>query len=317
MLRLAAGTVAAAAATAAWAAPEPIDEEGFVRIGGIEQWVGIRGRDRTRPVLLFLHGGPCDAQSPHLSLFAPWEERYVVAQWDQRGCGKTYEKNGNTTPDVTFERITQDAFEVSQYVLRRLGRRKLVLVGHSWGALLGLEVARRRPELFDAFVGTGQPVSAKGIVDRMMSSAITRAQAAGDAAAVAELKQTSEQEMMTDQKKFVGLLVKWTEPFIASDQTYIRTPSAFPNDFCGAKLNPSLLTADARTGGYKLPLPYFVIQGKNDNRTLPSEARAFFDKVHAPMKEYTAIHGGHFAFVTNASGFLDALASDLKRLRIS
>ena len=79
----------------------------------------------------------------------------------------------------------------------------------------------------------------------------------------------------------------------------------------------SLLTADARTGGYKLPLPYFVIQGKDDNRTLPSEARAFFDKVHAPVKNYTTIEGGHFAFVTNSSGFLNALGDDLKRLQIS
>ena len=317
MIRFAVGTVAAAATTTSWAAPEPIDEEGFVRIGGIGQWTGIRGRDRSRPVLLFLHGGPCDAQSPHLSLFAPWEERYVVAQWDQRGCGKTYEKNGNATPDVTFERITHDTIEVARHVLGRLGARKLVLVGHSWGALLGLQVVRMRPELFHAFVGTGQPVSAKAIVDRMVSSAISRANAAGDGAAVAELKRTSEQEMMSDQGKFVGLLVKWTEPFIVSDQNYIHTPSAFPNDFCGAKLNPSLLTVDARTGGYDLPLPYFVIQGRDDNRTLPTEARAFFDKVHAPMKNYTVIDGGHFAFVTNASGFLDALANDLKRLRIS
>ena len=317
MLRLAAVTAATVAATAAWAAPTPIDEEGFTPIGGIDQWIAIRGRDRSRPALLFLHGGPCDAQSPHLSLFAPWEERYVVAQWDQRGSGKTFNRNGTATPDVTFERITQDTVEVARHVLGRLGARKLVLVGHSWGALLGLQVARLKPELFFAFVGTGQPVSAKSIVDRMVSSAISRANAAGDAAAVTELKRTSEQELMSDQTKFIGLLVKWTEPFIASDQGYIHTPSAFPNDFCGAKLNPSLLTADARTGGYDLPLPYFVIQGRDDNRTLPTEARAFFDNVHAPVKNYTAIDGGHFAFVTDSEGFLDALQRDLRKLNIS
>ena len=316
MLRLAAAAATTVGA-AAWAAPGPIEEEGVARIGGIDQWISIRGRDRSRPALLFLHGGPCDAQSPHLSLFAGWEERYVVAQWDQRGSGKTFEKNGTATPDVTFERITQDTVEVSRHVLGRLGARKLILVGHSWGALLGLEVARLKPELFYAFVGTGQPVGAKAIVDRMVSSAIARAGAADDAAAVAELKRTSEQEMMDDPKKFVGLLVKWTQPFIDADQAYLHTPSSFPNDFCEAKLNPSLLTVDARTGGYDLPVPYFVIQGRDDNRTLPAEARAFFDKVHAPMKAYTAIDGGHFAFVTNSAGFLSALDADLKRLSIS
>lgn len=317
MLRLGAVTVTAAAVTAAWAAPEPIDEEGFAIIGGIDQWIAIRGRDRSRPALLFLHGGPCDAQSPHLSLFAPWEERYVVAQWDQRGSGKTFEKNGTATPDMTFERITQDAVEVARHVLGRLGARKLVLVGHSWGALLGLHVTHRRPELFHAFVGTGQPVSGKGIVDRMVSSAIARAGAAGDTAAVAELRQTSEQELMGDPRKFVDLLVKWMEPFIPADGPYLNAPSAFPNDFCEAKLDPWLLTVDARTEGYDLRIPYFVIQGRDDNRTPPDDARAFFDKVHAPVKNYTAIDGGHFAFVTNSAGFLNALDSDLSRLGIS
>jgi pimeloyl-ACP methyl ester carboxylesterase len=317
LLRLAAGTAAMVAAGVAWAAPEPIDEEGFASIGGIDQWVAIRGKDRSRPAILFLHGGPCDAQSPHLSLFAPWEERYVVAQWDQRGSGKTFDKNGSSTPDVTFERIARDSVEVAQHVLARLGRRKLILVGHSWGALLGLQAARLRPELFYALVGTGQPVSAKDIVDRMQSSAIARAQAADDGSAVAELKRTSEEELMDDPNKFVNLLVKWTEPFIAADQAYLHTPSAFPNNFCEAKLNPSLLVVDARTGGYHLPVPYFVIQGRDDNRTLPNEAKAFFERVHAPVKEYTAIDGGHFAFATNPTGFLNALDSDLHRLGMS
>ena len=99
LLSLAALPAAIAVAPAVCASPRPIAEEGFVPIGGIEQWVAIRGHDRSRTAILFLHGGPCDAQSPHLSLFASWEERYVVAQWDQRGSGKTFEKNGpSTTP---------------------------------------------------------------------------------------------------------------------------------------------------------------------------------------------------------------------------
>jgi pimeloyl-ACP methyl ester carboxylesterase len=142
LLGLAAGITASALAPNASATLQPINEEGFVRIGGIDQWVAIRGRDRSRPAILFLHGGPCDAQSPHLSLFAPWEERYIVAQWDQRGSGKTFTNNGISTPDMTFERITHNAVEVTQNVLHRIGRRKLILIGHSWGALLDLHVVR-------------------------------------------------------------------------------------------------------------------------------------------------------------------------------
>lgn len=316
LLSLAAGTAASALAPAAWSSPQPIDEEGFVSIGGIDQWVAIRGRDRSRPAILFLHGGPCDAQSPHLSLFAPWEERYVVAQWDQRGSGKTFTKNGDSTPDMTIERIAKDAVEVTQNVLRRIGRNKLILVGHSWGALLGLRVVRLRPDLFHAFVGTGQPVNARDIVEKMRSSAISRAQQAGDVEAAAKLQRLDALDLVSDMNNFVGLLVKWTEPFISSDQRYIATPTAFPNNFCESKLNPTLVTEDARAGGSKLPVPFFVIQGRDDNRTPPAATHAFVEHMHAPAKGYAAIDGGHFAFVTDSRGFLDALDSDMRKLGI-
>jgi proline iminopeptidase len=315
LLGLAAGITASALAPNASATLQPIDEEGFVRIGGIDQWVAIRGRDRSRPAILFLHGGPCDAQSPHLSLFAPWEERYIVAQWDQRGSGKTFTKNGPSTPDMTFEQITRDAIEVTQDVLTRLGRRKLILVGHSWGALLGLHVVRLRPDLFQAFVGTGQPVNARDIVERMRSSAILRAQKAGNTEAAAKLQRLDALDLVSDMNNFVGLLVNRTEPFISSDQRYIATPTAFPNDFCESKLNPTLVSEDARSGGDKLPVPFFVIQGRDDNRTPPEAAREFVELVHAPAKGYTAIDGGHFAFVTNPTGFLNALNRDMSTLK--
>lgn len=107
----------------------------------------------------------CMAESPFLSLFAPWEERYVVAQWDQRGTGKTFGKSG-TPANMTMEQLTQDAIEVTQYVLSRLKVHKLILVGFSWGAELGLNVIRSKPELFHAFVGTGQPINGRDTFER-------------------------------------------------------------------------------------------------------------------------------------------------------
>jgi pimeloyl-ACP methyl ester carboxylesterase len=315
LLSLAAGMTASVLVPAAWTSLRPIDEEGFVRIGGIDQWVAIRGRDRSRIAILFLHGGPCDAQSPHLSAFAPWEERYVVAQWDQRGAGKTFEKDGTSTPNMTVDQIAQDAVEVAQYVIRQLGRRKLILVGHSWGALLGLHVIRLRPELFYAFIGTGQPVSGSEIIERLRSSAVSRVQAAGDAKAVAQLKTLSAPDLLNDESRFFGILVKWAEPFSAPDNAYLALPPARPNGFCLPKLLPCILSLDARSAT-ELPIPFFVIQGRDDNRCPPEEAREFVSQVHAPAKGYTVIEGGHFAFLTNPTGFLNTLDSDMRRLGI-
>src|SRR5271154_6730567 len=114
---------------------QSIDESGFVPIGGIDQWIAIRGQDNRKPIVLFLHGGPAEAESPFLREFVPWEQDFTVVNWDQRGSGKTYGKNGPATPGMTVERMAEDAVEVADYALKKLRKPKLVLVGQSWGAL--------------------------------------------------------------------------------------------------------------------------------------------------------------------------------------
>jgi pimeloyl-ACP methyl ester carboxylesterase len=80
-----------------------VEEASFVGIGGIEQWVTIRGDDDRKPVLLLLHGGPGDVQSPFISIYAPYERDFVLVQWDERGAGQTFAKNG--AAGVTLERL--------------------------------------------------------------------------------------------------------------------------------------------------------------------------------------------------------------------
>lgn len=344
LLSLAAGTAAIAFVPTAWAAaaPQPISEDGFVRIGGIDQWVAIRGRDRSRPAILFLHGGPCEAESPFLSLFAPWEERYVVAQWDQRGTGRTFEKSG-TPPNMTMGQLTQDAIEVTQYVLGRLKAHKLILVGFSWGAVLGLNVIRSKPELFHAFVGTGQPISGRDIFESRRSSAVRRAEAAGDAQAVAQLKQFTVSDFADMTKlhtffrwagapfpnpgpdwdfigKIFSLLGSPDKPKSAAAADFFASNPA-PDDpeaspVCLQKLLPYSFEFDARAGGLDLKVPYFVIQGRNDPICPPEAAHAFVSQVHAPVKNSTVIDGGHFAYLSNSTGFLNALDNDMRELEL-
>jgi len=63
-----------------------IEEARFVPLGGIEQWITIRGASRANPVLLILHGGPAEVASPLIEQFAPFEQDFIVVQWDQRGA---------------------------------------------------------------------------------------------------------------------------------------------------------------------------------------------------------------------------------------
>jgi pimeloyl-ACP methyl ester carboxylesterase len=343
LLRLAAAPASIALTSAtARAAAQAIAREGFVSIGRIEQWVAMRGRDRTRMPMLFLHGGPGEAQSAFLPIFAPWEDRFVVAQWDQRGSGRTFGKNGTATPDMTLGQMTRDVVEVTEYVLSQLNARKLILVGHSWGTILGLGAIRLRPELFHAFVGTGQVVSGSEILERMRSSAIAQAQATGDAESVAALRAVNLRDPDLSDMRELGILFKWAPGFPPVDSAFLRSRGAL----LGSPANPASVAAadffasnpdprspdsrpfsllklwrdvygfDARAAGYDLRIPFFVIQGREDTRTPPEAAHAFLSQVRAPAKRYTAIEGGHFACFSNPAGFLDALGSDIGRLGI-
>lgn len=136
--------------------PDGVQESYKVRIGGIEQWLYVRGQDRANPLLLFVHGGPASPAAPSLWQFQrPLEEYFTVVQWDQRGAGRTFLDNDPdaVADSIRIQRYVDDAIEVAEHLRQRYGKRKLVLVGHSWGTVVGMHAALRRPDLFHAYVG--------------------------------------------------------------------------------------------------------------------------------------------------------------------
>ncbi len=303
---------------AAPAAP-PLNEQGFVRIGGIDQWIAIQGPGGASPVILYLHGGPAEAQSPFLKEFAPWEQDFTVVNWDQRGSGKTFGRNGPSTPDMTPERMAEDAIEVAEHVCRQLGKSRLVLVGQSWGALLGLMAVKRRPGLFHAFVGTGQPVSWELTVRDGERWARSQAAAQGDTAGLAALDE-ADKLPITDLRRIMAM-AKWR--MSPSDLDYLKIQADFmgptpPTEgdaadwsrggaFSIPKLAPFLTTFDVRTLGEDFALPIVVIQGRDDHVVSFEAARAWVGELKAPAKAFVPIDGGHFACFTNPEGFVGAL----------
>ncbi len=123
-----------------------ISEEKFVLINGIEQWVTIKG-DRSKPIILFIHGGPGSPISPYSdNLYKDWEKDFIIVQWDQRGTGKTFGRHApeELTPDylksnpLTLDMMIHDGIELSEYLLKHVGKQKIILFGTSWGSALGV-----------------------------------------------------------------------------------------------------------------------------------------------------------------------------------
>jgi pimeloyl-ACP methyl ester carboxylesterase len=273
-----------------------IDEIGYISLGGIEQWVAIQGEDRANPLILYLHGGPGEAQSPFLDMFKPWLADFTVVNWDQRGAGKTYERHGDATPDVTLDREVEDAIALAEYVLGKLGKTKLVLVGQSAGAALGLKVAQRRPDLYYAFVGTGQMVS-------VMRSA--------------EWQEKQINVPATHDAAEMKVLHQWAitsppdRPYLKRMTDFMARPEAAAwvkgYDFESGHVGPEMQAFDAMTDALDLAVPYILIQGRADWLTPMAVAKDYFDKVRSKGKVFAPIDGGHFACFTHAGAFVAAL----------
>ena len=122
-----------------------------IKIGGIQQWISIKGTDSSNPVLLFLHGGPGNSAMSYADRFTnQLQSHFVVVQWDQRESGKTAKLNKSDKP-LSVSIMEDDAVEIINYLRSRFLKDKIYLMGHSWGGFLGLTVAANHPELLEAY----------------------------------------------------------------------------------------------------------------------------------------------------------------------
>ena len=140
--------------------PKGIEELKPVKIGGVDQWLHIRGRNRDNPVLLYIHGGPGSSVIGFMdAVQRPWEDYFTVVQWDQRQTGKSYCPDDDTNNPLTLNQAIEDAEEVIQYLRKYLDKDKLFVLGHSWGSVLGMHIVKRHPDWLYAYVGVGQVVN--------------------------------------------------------------------------------------------------------------------------------------------------------------
>ncbi|MDY6947013.1 MAG: alpha/beta hydrolase [Pseudomonadota bacterium] len=151
------------------AATEGVELQETVTIGGVPQWISIRSRDRSAPILLVLHGGPGFTLSPVSDYYMrDWEEFFTVVQWDQRGAGKSYRREARESlaPTLTIDQLVRDTEAMIELLRKRFKQERVVLLAHSFGTIVGVKLAQRRPDLLHAYVGMGQ------FVDAMRSEAL-------------------------------------------------------------------------------------------------------------------------------------------------
>ncbi|MEV7379108.1 alpha/beta fold hydrolase [Streptomyces lydicus] len=310
--------------------PEGINESGFVRIGGIDQYVSLRGEDRRNPVILEVHGGPGASNL----IFAPrtraWEKHFTVVRWDMPGAGKTFGRGGPAGQgEMSLARLERDAVEVTEHVRARLGVSKVILVANSFGSVIGLRLARSHPELYSAYVGTDQNIVAGGCDRGTHQALCERLRAAGKRKELATVtamdpdattwsaQQWSQYNKIVvttdpltyDTMKTVVIRSLWFSPL----HTLRELPTYMKGMTFAEQLGPQALSVDERAEGTAFRLPVFVFQGDQDVLTPPGPARRFLDDITAPVKDFALIRdAGHFASFRHPDQFLDLMLTKVR-----
>ena len=300
---------------------ERIEEASFMTIGGIEQWVTIRGDDRGNPLLLLLHGGPGDVQSPFRSTYAPYEKDFVLVQWDQRGAGRTFAKNG--AAGVTRERLIADGIDLAERLRNRFPRSPLILFGHSWGSIIATGMAQQRPELFVAYVGTGQATAWADTVQFQFDFLKQRYKERDDTAALAALEAIGKPDPKNVAQYF-GFSRPIRQNMNASDTAWLtglrnsysangETEAALKAigdgmSASGQALIGASVATDLPATATSFKIPYYVIQGRHDLFAPTPLVETYFEKVSAPKKRLIIIEdAGHFALATHEAEVIAAL----------
>mgnify|MGYP000102819177 CR=1 FL=1 len=144
-----------------------IDTTEITQIGGIKQLISIKGNDKEKPILLFLHGGPGSSLIEVSENYTDQlKNEFVIINWDQRETGETLKLNP-TNVALTQELFKNDTYEIITFILKRFSRDKLYLVSHSWGSVLGFDIVEKHPELLYAYIAISP------IINQTKSSELT------------------------------------------------------------------------------------------------------------------------------------------------
>jgi len=318
------------AASLAITSPNGIVERNFVRINGIDQYITIRGEDRRNPVLLILAGGPGNTLVSLAQVFRLWEKYFTIVQWDQRGAGKTFEQNGEAGEGpMTIAQMTSDGISLTEYLRSQLHKAKIIVLGDSWGTTLGVHMVRARPELFSAYVGTGQVVGKEEKEAYLYAAILKKVRAAHDTASLAELERIgappyrSQQDLLVERdvsqrydidsektlRSAMTPVVLFAPDFTLFD---IYTMARYDN-FASNAMYKELIGFDVRNLGPDYAVPMFVFNGDKDAVTPIIFARAWFDTIRAPKKAFVILKGGgHSAMLTMPDVFLHELVTRVR-----
>jgi pimeloyl-ACP methyl ester carboxylesterase len=279
-----------------------MNEKLFVGLGGEEQYVEISGTDDSKPVLLFIHGGPGWPQTPHLRYFnSDLARHFILVSWDQSGCGQSFIKNPSPQ-NLNAEQVIADAHELTTYLKKKFGKTKIYLAGFSWGSIIGLQVVNKYPEDYSAYFGISQVIDIQRSITLSRDWIKQQAILKNDTAVLRqlkllEIKDTSycKNDLECFLKKYELLSVYNGAVHTKSAQDEIAKAEAYYEDyknydwlkgflFSAEKLGDALFATDLKQIK-TLKVPAYFLVGQHDWSVPTAVTEEYFANLDAPEKE--------------------------------
>jgi len=317
--------------------PNGVQESFIATLGGARQYVSVRGADRRNPILLYVHGGPASVELPiSWSFQRPWEDFFTVVEWDQRAAGKSYLLNDPAAigPTLAPDRYRDDAIELIELLRQRYGKRKIFLLGHSWGSAVGLAVAVKRPDLLYAYLGMGQLIDFQENEKASYAKVLDQARRDGNAKAVKELEaiapypgpgdmDVAKTAIERNWSVYYGGLAagrrdgdfyyhigRLSPEYGQADRKAWDDSSEFTMKTMWPKL-ARLSFEHVRT----LDVPVFLFLGRHDTTTPPEIASAWLGRLKAPSKSIIWFdNSAHLPMIEEPGRMLEALHSRVRPL---
>ena len=281
-----------------------------VTLGGLDQTITIRGADTTKPVLLFLHGGPGVPSSPWATwnnVHADLEEEFVFVHWDQRGAGKSYSED-LTADDMHMDDFVRDTLELTDILRKRFNQDKIFLWGHSWGTGLGFETLRVNSEPYYAFIASAVRPDWNSTMELGYEKVLGLAYRAQDAEAIQALESIQPfdsfnlehlgmrgqflSQYLVGDFHTAGLEDAWLE-YVFSDSSPEYPASTIEQTMAGMEFTDQTIGLEVMTSGYDLyadfpvsTIPVYFLHGRYDYQCPGELAEIYYSALRAPMKDF-------------------------------
>jgi pimeloyl-ACP methyl ester carboxylesterase len=279
----------------------PIRRCEYLSVDGAELFLMTRATDRRAPTLLWLHGGPGGAERPLLRYFnGALENHFVVAYWDQRGAGRSFDPQADPR-NLTVERHLADLDVIVDHLRQTLGRDKIVLMGHSWGAALALLYAHANPDKVSAFIGVAPLVSTRAAQQSQYDFVLAEAARRNDDDTLVRLREIGPPPHKTATRvlamerlaeRYGGVFHKEPNRIWIIVYGILRglvTPWEIPrliraNSVSLEAMNEELLGLDLARSAPSVDVPVFFFLGRHDRHTEATVAANYVEALRAPVK---------------------------------